>query len=272
MCHEHCMSMWDMLKSPQVNGERGSAMRAKIQRFPDVCGILEAIEADANGYKRYWGKLAKSLPPEVPDYERKYEANGSRLPIPERRLAFQEQMHRLCGRKRPVFEIIVSEVFAGVDEGFELEGKHSDEILIHRLRFGSNRPCQWTTKVRLKGSDGTERYRSSVPIPYKNLGNVRASLIRTAKTAHRYRHMLVGQSGEFWFVKDKSGYIVEIALYKAGRAEPDATSKLKLLAEIAPWDCPNLEVAIDIIKRYEELLHLSGRRIKSSNMELFRDK
>ncbi len=242
-------------------------------RFPDVLGILEAIEADANGVQQYWGQPAGHLPSEVPDYEWKCEANGSRRPIPYRRLAFQRLMNDLVTSRRPAFTILVNEVFAGVDEGFEFEGSgRGSEVVTHRLRFGSNRPCQWTTKTRPKGSDGTERFRSSVSIAYKDLARVRASLIRTSRTVHRSRHLLVGQSGEFWFVKDKTGYVVEIALYKAGRAEHDATSPLKLLTEIAPWGCPSLEVAIDIIRRYEKLLRLVGRRIKLSNMEIFRDK
>ena len=242
------------------------------QRFPDVSGILEAIEADANGFDRYWDSTAR-LPPEVPDFERKYSVNDERRSIPERRLTFQSLVHSLSTGRQRTFSIKSSEVFSGVDEGFEFEGDaSSDTIVTHRLRFGSNRPCQWTTKSRKKGDDGTERNRASVSIAYRDLPKIRSSLIRTSKTVVHSRHLLVGQSGEFWFVDDIEGYLVEIALYKAGRAEPDAKSPLILLAEIAPWNCPNLEVAVGIIKKYELLLHLRGRRLTKSNMELFRSK
>ncbi len=243
------------------------SLKQSLKRFPDVSGLLEAI---GTGAAASWNGTDR-LPGEVPDHERKYYANDDHRSIPERQLGFQALIHSLSSGDTPVFTVMRSEKFAGIDEAFEFEGADGS-LVTHRLRFGSNRPCQWSTKSPSQDGDGTERQRSSVSIAYRDFENTRTQILRTSRTVHKVRHLIIGQSGEFWFVKDQSGYHVEIALYKAGRAEADATTPLLLLAEIAPRRCPSLEIAVELIEKYEELLHLKGRRVQMANVELFREK
>lgn len=240
--------------TPQIN--RG--------RFPDIEGILEAIEATGpttGHYRKH------------EEHERKYEANGNENSIPVRRLQFHHLLFELI-KSHNAFEILVNEQFGGVDECFEFFGPPgSNVVTMHRMRFGSNRSGRYTVKQRSVNGDNTARQHVSLPLSYRDYNKQRQILQWMAESAHSHRHSLVGQSGDFWFVHDHaSKKIVEIVLYKAGRAERDAQSPLRLLAEIAPKGCETVEEAIIIIERYEALLHLSGRRILQSNMEIFAEK
>jgi len=230
-------------------------------RFPDVEGILEAI--DAAGHQREPPKTHE-------EHERKYEANGSDKPIPYRTLEFQHHMFELIGTQN-AFTIEVNEKFGGVDEYFEFTGPPGhDTVLLHRMRFGSNRSGRYTAKMRSKSGDNTARPHITMPLSYRDYHKMRQVLLWQSDTVHGFRHSLVGQSGDFWFVNDtETRKVVEIVLYKAGRAEPDAKSPLLLLAEIAPKGCASVEEAVVIIEKYEKLLRLNGRRINKSNMELF---
>ena len=110
-------------------------------------------------------------------------------------------------------------------------------------------------------------------IPYHELATYRTFVRDLCRGTRRYQHLLIGQSGQVWFVKDlETGHEVEIALYRAGRAEPEATSPQILLAEIAPWGVNSLEEALPIIRKYERLLGLTRKRERLSNVELFADK
>lgn len=233
-------------------------------RFPDIEGILEAIEATgpSPGYHRTHE-----------EHERKYEANGNEHSIPFRTLQFQHLLFELVGSQN-TFEILVNEKFGGVDECFEYYGPPgSNVVTMHRMRFGSNRSGRYTVKQRSANGDNTAREHLSLPLSYRDYHKKRQILQWMAASAYSHRHSLVGQSGDFWFVHDhESNKIIEIVLYKAGRAERDAQSPLRLLAEIAPKGCETVEEAVSIIDRYEKLLHLSGRRILQSNMEIFADK
>lgn len=230
-------------------------------RFPDIEGILEAIEA--NGATTKHQRTHE-------EHERKYEANGSDRPIPYRTLEFQHLLFELS-KRTDTFEVLVNEKFGGVDECFEFYSPPEKNLVVMcRMRFGSNRSGRYTVKNRQQKGDNTARPHISLPLAYRDYNAKRQELLWQSKTAYSFRHSLVGQSGDFWFVHDTvSGKAVEIVLYKAGRAERDATSPLKLLAEIAPKGCETVEEAIAIIDRYEALLHFNGRRITQSNMELF---
>lgn len=234
-----------------------------MTRFPDVSGILSAFDA---------GRFGNGLAPttEVLDFERKYKIAEENLPFETCR--FQSLIFSLTDGEDTPFTIENTESFAGVDEGFVVH--YPDGTMhTHRIRFGSNRSPKWMTKISVLGADNTERKRSGVTISYTDLASMRARLIDLCKLDPKHRHLLIGQSGQFWFVNDKdTGHTVEIALYKAGRAEPDATSPLLLLAEISPWTVRTLEEAQVVLKKYEKLLGVARKRVDKSNVELFAEK
>lgn len=230
-------------------------------RFPAIEGILEAIDATDH---------RTELPKHSEEHERKYEANGSDKPIPYRTLQFSAHLFDLIENQK-VFSIEVNEKFGGVDECFEFHSTpEKNTVLLCRLRFGSNRSGRYTVKKRSLNGDNTARPHLTMPLSYRDYHKKREELTWMRSVTYSSNHSLVGQSGDFWFVRDaETQKRVEIALYEAGRAEPDATSPKMLLAEIAPRGCASLEEAVIIIERYEKLLNLHGRRINKSNMELF---
>ena len=232
-------------------------------RFPDVSGILSAFDA---------GRFRNGLAPRtrVLDFERKYKIASEDLDL--KTCEFQTKVYTLSMETEPKFRICKTETFAGVDEGFVVHYPN-DEIHTHRIRFGSNRSPKWMTKISKNGSDNTQRERTSTKIPYEELAVNRERVLKLCKLDPKYEHMLIGQSGQFWFVEDcETGQEVEIALYKAGRVEPDATSPLLLLAEIAPWTVNTLEEAQVVLLKYEEILGLTEKRVQKSNVELFAQK
>ena len=234
-------------------------MSTDTHRFSDIRGIVEAIEA-SNGSP----SLGFS-PPLASGFEQKYAIGPERVPIPHRELTFQKKIYDLL--KRGQIKIEARQVFAGADEYFIFDGNGRTGLV--RLRWGSNRPCQLTTKVQVEGGKNVERQQSDVSFAFKDRAKMRTLFVQIGKTVKRCRHFIVGQSGEFWFVSGKDGHRVEIVLYKAGRGELEATSKLRLFAEIAPRGCPNAKVASQIITSYEHMLELEGCQIKKTLAEIF---
>lgn len=234
--------------------------------FPDVAGILEAIEATTATTEQTIGPL----PAETLDHEHKYDANGANMSIHDRMIEFHHTLYELS-RVRNKFTVIDGGYFAGVDECFELIGPPGhDEIVMHRLRFGSNRSCRLTTKVRSKSGNNSQRFHVNIQIAYKDYRGWRAALTRTAHTAHGHRHIFVAQSGGFWFVRDTENHrLVELVAYKVARVAEAKTNPPRLFIEIAPRGCAHVEEAIVVIKKYEDLLGISGNRIERSNMEIF---
>lgn len=220
-----------------------------------IRGILEALNT-SNGGGSFQGTLG---------FERKYDVNNKRIPVPERRLRFQSLIYTLSKKRK--FLIETSEVFSGVDEYF-IFGGNNEEVTL-RLRFGSNRPCQLTMKAQTLDGQNIERDQFNIPFAYEDRTKMLATLTAISKIAPNCKHFLVGQSGEFWFVRDAGGHRVEIVLYQVGRADPGNVSPLGLFAEVAPRECPNLKVAVKIIDRYEKILRLQGREVKESIAELF---
>lgn len=243
-------------------------MQMLKSRFPDIAGLLEAIEGDATGFMR-WGETDQ-FPHETPDYERKYRANDEELEMPYRTLAFQSLLFRLTHAERR-FSIESHEAFAGIDEGFEFsEGTTEGDVILHRLRFGSNRSCRHTVRRRKASGDNTRRTQLNQPLAYRDYGKKRTELMMMRTVTKGYRHLFVGQVGDIWFVRDpESEKRVEVVMYKAGRAEPNATSPIQLFVEISPRGCENTEESVVIINRFAEMLHLSGNRVEISNLELF---
>lgn len=241
-----------------------------IERFRDVLGILQAMGVDISKPAIQWEKAKKNYPTNGVEYERKYMPNGRRKPMAVRKLEFQGLIKTLCVGTRRRCDILDSQVFAGADMYYEYEDEE-DNTVTDRIRFGSNRPCQWTVKIRPRSADTTARLQKSCGFEYTNLPMFLDEMRRKTMRIPGARHMLIGQSGEFWFVQDPDGFMIEIVLYKVGRAEPDATAEPLLLAEIAPWGCPNLDVAIELIDKYESFLGLRRSRITKSNTALFQE-
>lgn len=237
-------------------------------RFPDIAGLLEAIEGDATGRIRWFA--GDQLPHEKPDYERKYRANDASLEMPYRTLAFQALLFRLSHDEHQ-FRIESHEAFAGIDEGFEFSSGTADgDVILHRLRFGSNRSCRHTIRRRKACGDNTRRTQINQPLAYKDYGKKRSELMMMQNVVKGYRHLFVGQVGDIWFVTDPdTDKRVEIVMYKVGRAEPEATSPIELFVEISPRGCEETDEAVPIIDRFAEMLHLSGNRVEVSNIELF---
>jgi hypothetical protein len=238
----------------------------KQRTFLDTAGILMAINPST---------CDEMFPSAVKlDHERKYDAgaDGGDASIALAELHFVRQLSVILDGGQ-IGSLKSKSTFAGVDEYFKFEGAPDSgtPTVTHRLRFGSNCPCRWTTKVTRPGQDTTHRETMSVKIPYEDLADCRRSLKRTSLVVHHCSHMRIAQSGQNWFLIDTTGYIVEIALYTAVRLlENDIPSPAKLLIEVAPWDC-SAEVAIQILERYEELFQLQGKRITAPNTELFGD-
>lgn len=236
-----------------------------MMRFPDVSGILSAFDAGRFGN-------GPSNGTEVLDFERKYKIANTDEGLAVEICRFQAKVFSLGTGSDRSFQIESTETFAGVDEGIVVHYP-GGETHTHRIRLGSNRSPKWMTKISTNGADNTERKRSSLTIAYTELATLRARLLDLCRLDPNHERMLIGQSGQFWFVKDwETGHTVEIVLYKAGRAEPEATSPLLLLAEISPWTVKTLEEAQVVLQKYEGLLGVANRRVDQSNVELFAQK
>jgi hypothetical protein len=231
--------------------------------FPEIAGILTALDAaDGIGGKPF---NTNDIPANLRSIERKYDISSRSDEMPFRRLEFQHMVFEHV--RQGSFILERSEVFTGVDLCLCLGG--NGKSVTKRLRFGSNRPAQMSTKVPIDGTDGQERGQYNVLIRHEDIPKVRADFEATAQLVEKSKLFLVGQSGEFWFVRDKQDRLIEIALYKAGRVEADVTTPLRLFAEIAPWGYPPFSIAIATMGEFEALLSLENKQCKQSLAEVF---
>lgn len=232
--------------------------------FPEVEGIMTALLDATDGAIGKPFDLS-NIPPTLRSIERKYSAEEEGVTMPIRKLQFQTRILELHNCQK--FRIVDSNVFSGIDLYACLGG--NGKSITKRLRFGSNRPAQLSTKVPIVPGDGEERGQFNVHVRHEDIQKVRADFTATAQLVENSKMFLIGQSGDFWFVRDEKDRLIEIALYKAGRAEADATTPLRLFAEIAPWGYPPMPLAVQIMDTFEEMLGLKGRHLTQSVADIF---